>query len=164
MAPEYGATCGIFPVDDETLRYLELTGRPDEQIALVEAYAKAQGLWRTDGTPEAALHRRRSNSTSARSSRASPARSARRIACRCASPRRRYRKRLGDAWPAERTPRRTRRPTGQGSRVDRRRQDVRRRRTAPCVIAAITSCTNTSNPSVMIAAGLLARKAVAGAA
>src|SRR5512137_2184072 len=53
MAPEFGSTCGIFPIDEETIRYLELTGRPVEQIALVEAYAKAQGMWRTNGMPEA---------------------------------------------------------------------------------------------------------------
>src|SRR5439155_8593542 len=53
MAPEYGATCGIFPVDQETLRYLEFTGRPPEQVALVETYCKAQGLFLTDKTPEA---------------------------------------------------------------------------------------------------------------
>ena len=53
MAPEFGSTCGIFPIDEETIRYLELTGRPAEQIALVEAYAKDQGMWRTNGMPEA---------------------------------------------------------------------------------------------------------------
>ena len=53
MAPEFGSTCGIFPIDEETIRYLELTGRRAEQIALVEAYAKAQGLWRTNGMREA---------------------------------------------------------------------------------------------------------------
>ena len=58
MAPEFGSTCGIFPIDEETIRYLELTGRPAEQIALVEAYAKAQGMWRTNGMPRSGLHRR----------------------------------------------------------------------------------------------------------
>ncbi len=58
MAPEFGSTCGIFPIDEETIRYLELTGRSAEQIALVEAYARAQGLWRTNGMREARLHRR----------------------------------------------------------------------------------------------------------
>ena len=53
MAPEYGSTCGIFPIDEETLRYLELSGRPPEQIALVEAYAKAQGMWRVNGAKPA---------------------------------------------------------------------------------------------------------------
>src|SRR6202043_3830981 len=53
MSPEFGSTCAIFPIDEETIRYLELTGRPAEQIALVEAYAKAQGLWRIQGAPAA---------------------------------------------------------------------------------------------------------------
>ena len=58
MAPEYGSTCGIFPIDEETLRYLELSGRPPEQIALVEAYAKAQGMWRVQRREARRLHRR----------------------------------------------------------------------------------------------------------
>ncbi len=58
MAPEYGSTCGIFPIDEETLRYLELSGRSPEQIALVETYAKAQGMWRYNGARPAELHRR----------------------------------------------------------------------------------------------------------
>src|SRR4029079_12617704 len=53
MAPEYGSTCGIFPIDDETIRYLELSGRPRERIELVRAYAKAQGMWRVQGAPPA---------------------------------------------------------------------------------------------------------------
>ena len=56
MAPEYGSTCGIFPIDEETIRYLELTGRPPEQVELVTAYAKAQGLWRVDGARARRLH------------------------------------------------------------------------------------------------------------
>ena len=82
MSPEFGSTCAIFPIDAETLRYLRFTGRPDEQIELVEAYAREQGLWHDEHSEDAGLHRRRSSSTSPTSSRASPARSARRTACR----------------------------------------------------------------------------------
>ena len=74
MAPEYGSTCGIFPIDDETIRYLELSGRPRERIELVRAYAKAQGMWRVNGAPRRVLHRRaRARS---REGRAEPRRSA----------------------------------------------------------------------------------------
>ena len=81
MAPEYGATCGIFPIDAETLTYLRLSGRSEEQIALVEAYAKAQGLWHDADTPHADLLRHAANSTWPTSSRRWPAPSARRTAC-----------------------------------------------------------------------------------
>ena len=81
MSPEYGSTCAIFPIDDETLSYLRLTGRADEQVALVEAYAKEQGLWH-DPSAEPRLLRRPSSSTSRRSCRRSPARSGRRTGCR----------------------------------------------------------------------------------
>ena len=80
MAPEYGATCGIFPVDAETLRYLALTGRSDEQIALVEAYYKEQGLFHTETRPKPNT-RRRSSSISQQWSPAWPDQSVRRIAC-----------------------------------------------------------------------------------
>ncbi len=63
MAPEYGATCGIFPIDDETLNYLRLSGRPDDQVALVEAYAKEQGMFRMKGQPDARSTAAPSNST-----------------------------------------------------------------------------------------------------
>ena len=68
MAPEYGATCGFFPIDGETMRYLRLTGRDEETIALVEAYAKAQGMWREDDSAGPGVTPTRSSSTSARSS------------------------------------------------------------------------------------------------
>ena len=80
MAPEYGATCGIFPVDDETLRYLRLSGRSEEQIALVEAYCKEQGLFHTADTPEAEYSDSRWSSTWRPSSPAWPDRSVRRTA------------------------------------------------------------------------------------
>ena len=81
MSPEYGSTCAIFPIDDETLSYLRFSGRPAEHVELVEAYAKEQGLWH-DPSREPVSSPRRSSSTSARSSRASPARSGRRTGCR----------------------------------------------------------------------------------
>ena len=80
MSPEFGSTCAIFPVDAETLRYLEFTGRPTELIELVDAYAREQGMFHDERLRGADLLRRRSSSTSARSSPASPARSARRTA------------------------------------------------------------------------------------
>ena len=79
MSPEYGATCGFFPVDDLTLTYLRLTGRPEERVALVEAYCKENLLWH-DESSRARRTRRSSSSTSTRSSRASPGRAARRTA------------------------------------------------------------------------------------
>jgi aconitate hydratase len=178
MAPEYGATCGIFPIDGETLEYLRLTGRDPERIELVEAYARAQGLWREDGAPEA----RYTDVLELDLATVEPS---------LAGPRRpQDRLRLGEAGvrvsgfidtllkerasamsepteaerfeaegghtavgvehQAEKTPRRTRvSMNGEAFTLDH----------GAIVIAAITSCTNTSNPSVMLAAGLVARKA-----
>ncbi len=148
MAPEYGATCGIFPVDDETLRYLRFSGRPEWQIALVEAYCKAQGLFHTKSTPEAVY----SDSIaldlgSIEPCIAGPTRPQDRIRLRDskknwddALP-----KMLAKAKPADGKP--SPAPTGEVQH-------------GSVVIAAITSCTNTSNPSVLVAAGLLAKKAV----
>ena len=83
MSPEFGSTCAIFPIDDVTLEYLRLTGRSDESVALVEAYAKEQGMWRTPGpTSPRRASPSTSSSTCPRSSRRSPARSARRTASR----------------------------------------------------------------------------------
>ncbi len=150
MAPEYGATCGFFPVDDETIRYLRQTGRPKELIDLVERYCKEQGLFRTAQTPDPLF-----TDT--------------------------LELRLEDVEPSVAGPKR---PQDRIRLWDVKRE-FRRALTAPLrergyelspdvlaslkknglthgsvVIAAITSCTNTSNPSVMIAAGLLAKKAV----
>ena len=83
MSPEYGATIAICPIDDMTLDYLRLTSRDDAHVELVEAYAKEQGLFRTAGVAGSGLHARRSSSICRPSSRAWPARSGRRIACRC---------------------------------------------------------------------------------
>ena len=123
MAPEFGSTCGIFPIDEETIRYLELTGRPAEQIALVEAYAKAQGMWRTNGMPKR-ITPTCSSSTSRRSSPASPARSARRTASRCARRRRSTAAPRQDGRGAH-----AEEPDGDGQGAGHlRRQDVRTRR------------------------------------
>lgn len=149
MAPEYGATCGFFPIDDKTIAYLRTTSRTDERIALVEAYAKAQGMWRTAETPDPVF-----TDTLALD--------------------------LGDVVPSLAGPKRPQdRVTldtskteflgamekefrkageiGKRAKVDGANYDLGH---GDVVIAAITSCTNTSNPSVMIGAGLLARNAV----
>jgi aconitate hydratase len=132
MSPENGATMGFFPVDAETLRYLRLTGRDEAQVALVEAYSKAQGLWRDAGTPPAEFTGIVEIDLSAvEPSVAGPSRPQDRVA-------------LHEAPSAFRNL--VPQPKGKDGDV---------------VIAAITSCTNTSNPAVMIGAGLLARNAVA---
>ena len=151
MAPEYGATCGFFPVDDETLSYLRFTGRPEDTVALVEAYAKEQGLYRTKDTPEPVFtDTLELDLSTVVPSLAGPKRPQDRIPLSNAK----------GAWDeliakitadgggdpkAEVPVEGTDFSLGHGS----------------VIIAAITSCTNTSNPSVLVAAGLLARKAVA---
>jgi aconitate hydratase len=148
MSPEYGATCGIFPVDKETLIYLRLTGRPEEQIALVEAYCREQGLFHDEKTPEAQYSELLAlDLSTVESSLAGPRRPQDRVLLNQA--RESFEKALpslirpgkGGASPAE--------TSGNGHLHH-----------GSVVIAAITSCTNTSNPSVMVAAGLLAKKAV----
>jgi aconitate hydratase len=143
MSPEYGSTCAIFPVDEETLRYLTLTGRPAEQIALVEAYAKEQGLW-LDPSHEADYSERLSlDLSTVVPSLAGPARPQDRV--RLDEAQEKYR---AIAPPSHPTP--VTLEDGSAFELDH----------GHVVIAAITSCTNTSNPSVMVAAGLLARNAV----
>jgi aconitate hydratase len=147
MAPEYGATCGFFPVDDETLRYLRQTGRPKELIDLVERYCKEQGLFRTAQTPDPIF----TDTVELRledvePSVAGPKRPQDRI--RLWDVKSEFRKFLSAPSPLS-SPL-PQRGEGTGVRVE----------SGSVVIAAITSCTNTSNPSVMIAAGLLAKKAV----
>ena len=138
MSPEYGATAALFPVDDEVLRYLRATGRGDARAARGRRTTRSRACSGATATPRP-TSARSSSSTSTASRRASPARAARRTACRWpTSPR-------ASAPPI----RRARAPNGKVVHDG----DV--------VIAAITSCTNTSNPSVMVAAGLLARNAVA---
>ena len=175
MSPEYGATCGIFPVDEETLRYLRLSGRNQEQVALVEAYCKEQGLFHTPDSPEAIYSTRlQLDLGSVEPSVAGPKRPQDRVALFQAGEN--FRKALpallrpGGA-DAERQIARFETEGGstavgledeQAPSADKPvmvdlRQELRH---GSVVIAAITSCTNTSNPSVMLAAGLLAKKAV----
>jgi aconitate hydratase len=149
MAPEYGATCGFFPIDRETIAYLELSGRPAETVELVEAYARANAMWRDADTPEAtytdvlAL-----DLDSVVPSLAGPKRPQDRVAMkdlgRAFDEALELQGRAGDSDARVPVP---------GTDYDLGHGDV--------VIAAITSCTNTSNPAVMLGAGLVARKALA---
>ena len=149
MAPEYGATCGIFPIDSTTLDYLRLTGRDEARIALVEAYAKAQGLWVDAGTPDAVytdiieLDLR-----TVMPSIAGPKRPQDRVLLKDASAAFRADLTKGLGVPANDA---NRSVAVAGKNYEITHGDV--------VIAAITSCTNTSNPYVMLGAGLLAKKA-----
>ena len=154
MAPEFGSTCGIFPIDEETIRYLRLTGRSAEQIALVEAYARAQGLWRIDGAPAADYTDViELDLGTVEPSLAGPKRPQDRVPLRTA--RNTYQATL-KKMAEERT---QKNPTAKGIAqvtLGGKSVDVK---DGAVLIAAITSCTNTSNPAVLIAAGLLARKA-----
>ncbi|MSP79899.1 MAG: aconitate hydratase AcnA [Rhodospirillales bacterium] len=148
MAPEYGATCGIFPIDAETIRYLKLTGRPAEQIKLVEAYSKAQGMWRTKATPDPVFTDVvELDIGTVEPSLAGPKRPQDRVGL-AGAPRS-----FMDALPGlakGAAPNRVVKVAGESYSL----------RDGDVVISAITSCTNTSNPTVLIAAGLLARNAV----
>jgi aconitate hydratase len=150
MAPEYGATCGFFPIDEKTIAYLKTTSRTPERVALVEAYAKAQGMWRDETTPDPVFtDTLELDLGEVVPSMAGPKRPQDRVeldnikASFTAAMEGEFRKagELGKRYKVE------------GANYDLGHGDV--------VIAAITSCTNTSNPSVMIGAGLLARNAVA---
>ncbi len=146
MAPEYGATCGFFPIDAETIRYLSFTGRDPARVKLVEAYAKAQGLWRDAGTPDPVFTNTLELDLAAvLPSMAGPKRPQDRVMLSDADVS--FSKTLADAGVAA-----PRKVAVEGANYDLTDGDV--------VITAITSCTNTSNPSVMIAAGLLAKKAI----
>ena len=148
MAPEYGATCGIFPVDAETLAYLRLTARDDARIALVEAYAKAQGMWRDNTTPDPVFTSTLElDISSVEPSISGPKRPQDRIDLKSSAPA--FVKTLKDMSGAD-APREA---DVAGADYKLRDGDV--------VIAAITSCTNTSNPDVLVAAGLVAQKAAA---
>jgi aconitate hydratase len=154
MAPEYGSTCGIFPIDEETLRYLELTGRGAEQIALVEAYAKHQGMWRHDGQPEAQYTDvLELDLGTVEPSLAGPKRPQDRVPLR--EMKSVYRRSL-EKMAAERA---QKNPSATGAGVATLGGETFEVRDGAVLIAAITSCTNTSNPSVLIGAGLLARNA-----
>jgi len=148
MAPEYGATCGFFPVDTATINYLRLTGREDWQIDLVEAYAKAQGFWRDATAPDPVFTDTLSlDMSTVAPSLAGPKRPQDRVLL----------DHVDDNFNAElatgykKTGANDARVAVEGESFDVGHGDV--------VIAAITSCTNTSNPSVLVAAGLVARKA-----
>ncbi len=181
MSPEYGATCGIFPVDKETLSYLRLTGRPEEQIALVEAYCREQGLFHDEKTPEAQYSELLAlDLDTVESSLAGPKRPQDRVPLAQAresfhsslpsllkpksgaavfSPTTDSAKKVA-GWEQEGGS-----PTAVGVGDHRVEEHVPQAagaalRHGSVVIAAITSCTNTSNPSVMVAAGLVAKKAV----
>ncbi len=151
MAPEYGATCGFFPIDKEVIRYLTFTGRDPQRVALVEAYAKAQGMWHDESTPDPVFtDTLELDLTTVEPSLAGPKRPQDRVPLSVAS--KEFDKALKEGF-AHATPASS--PvaglTGAGAKATLEDGDV--------AIAAITSCTNTSNPSVLFAAGLLARKA-----
>jgi aconitate hydratase len=147
MSPEYGATCGIFPVDKETLVYLRLTGRSEEQIALVEAYCREQGLFHDEKTPEAQYSELLAlDLGTVESSLAGPKRPQDRV------PLPKARESFEQALPSLIKP-------GKGGAKPAANGNGHLHH-GSVVIAAITSCTNTSNPSVMVAAGLVAKKAV----
>jgi aconitate hydratase len=157
MAPEYGATCGFFPVDDETLAYLRKTGRSPGEVDLVERYTKEQGLFRTAATPDPVFtDTLELDLATVEPSLAGPKRPHDRVAL--SAMRESFRKALtapvkerGFGLAAE--------DTGKSVAFEVRGKKAELRH-GSVVIAAITSCTNTSNPSVMLGAGLLARKAV----
>ncbi len=145
MAPEYGATCGFFPIDEQTIEYLELTGRDEQTVALVKAYSQAQGMWREDDMPDPIF----TDSVELDLSAVQPS---------MAGPKRPQDKvvlsKLAEVTEkalveAGKTVAAVTEPTSVSDITD-----------GAVVIAAITSCTNTSNPSVLMAAGLLAKKAL----
>jgi aconitate hydratase len=154
MSPEFGSTCAIFPIDEETIRYLQLTGRPAEQVALVEAYAKAQGLWRIDGAKAADYTDVvELDLGSVEPALAGPKRPQDRVPLRSAKSVYRSSVKKMAEERAQKNPAATGQATATlaGTSVEIKDGAV--------LIAAITSCTNTSNPAVLVAAGLLARKA-----
>ena len=157
MAPEYGATMGYFPVDDETLRYLRRTGRTEDQVALVEAYMKAQGLFRTDASPRLEYTKvLKLNLSEIEPALAGPKRPQDRVPLK--NVKQSFSKALS-APIAERGFGLTSEALAKTGTVENGNSSVEIGHGA-VVIAAITSCTNTSNPSVMIGAGLLAKKAI----
>ena len=150
MGPEYGATCGFFPIDKETLNYMNTTGRAEDRLALVEAYSRAQGMWREAGSEDPVFTDiLELDMGDVVPSMAGPKRPEGRIAL----------ENIGSGFATsleteyKKTTGQTTRYAVEGEDYDLGHGDV--------AIAAITSCTNTSNPSVLIAAGLLARNAVA---
>ncbi len=153
MAPEYGATCGLFPIDEETLAYLRLTGRSSAQVELVADYAKAQGMFHTQDSPEASYSEYvELDLSTVVPSLAGPKRPQDRVTLSAIGAD--FPKALAALKQERNLPDKGPVTTGIGG------EEVQIR-DGSVVIAAITSCTNTSNPSVMLAAGLVARKAVA---
>jgi aconitate hydratase len=151
MAPEYGATCGLFPVDEEALTYMRLSGRSDEQVALVEAYARAQGIFHTPDSPEAHYSDvLELDMSTVVPSLAGPKRPQDRILLTEAKAG--YQKDVVEF---------TKGRQGSGSATVNYKDQEFELEDGAVVIAAITSCTNTSNPAVMLGAGLLARNAAA---
>ena len=136
MAPEFGSTCAIFPIDNETIRYLRLTGRDEDQIQLVELYSKAQGLWREDDEEEAHY----TDVIDLNLENIEP--------CLSGPKRPQDRIKLSDI------------PKTVGEEIGDKEINTNELSNGSVLIAAITSCTNTSNPAVMIGAGLLARNAL----
>ncbi|KPX32585.1 aconitate hydratase AcnA, partial [Pseudomonas coronafaciens] len=170
MAPEYGATCGFFPVDEVTLDYLRLSGRPDETVKLVEAYCKAQGLWRQQGQEPVFTDSLELDMGTVEASLAGPKRPQDRVALPNVA--KAFSDFLGlQVKPAKTEEGRLESEGGGGVAVGNEAQinagtpydyngQTYHLKDGAVVIAAITSCTNTSNPSVMMAAGLVAKKAV----
>ncbi|HGM5963123.1 aconitate hydratase AcnA [Serratia marcescens] len=150
MSPEFGATCGFFPVDDVTLGYMKLSGRSAEQIALVEAYAKAQGMWRNPGDEPVFTSSLALDMSTVEASLAGPKRPQDRVALPNVPQAYKAATELDIGGHKANTDSKTFTLDGQQHEL----------RDGAVVIAAITSCTNTSNPSVMMAAGLLAKNAV----
>ncbi|HGM6987493.1 aconitate hydratase AcnA [Serratia marcescens] len=150
MSPEFGATCGFFPVDDVTLGYMKLSGRSAEQIALVEAYAKAQGMWRNPGDEPIFTSSLALDMSTVEASLAGPKRPQDRVALPNVPQAFKAATELDIGGHKANTDSKTFTLDGQQHEL----------RDGAVVIAAITSCTNTSNPSVMMAAGLLAKNAV----
>jgi len=149
MSPEYGSTCAIFPIDEETLRYLRLTGRSEEQVSLVEKYAKAQGMWHDPAaSPRFSEHIELDLSTVV-SSIAGPKRPQDRISLTVSKSA--FEKVLPSYFSEK---------TGKAAYPVKVGEKSTTIKNGDVVIASITSCTNTSNPSVMIGAALLAKKAV----
>jgi aconitate hydratase len=157
MAPEYGATCGIFPVDAETLRYLAFSGRAADQVALVEAYAREQGLFHEAGTPEAEYSDVVDlDLATVEPSVAGPKRPQDRVSLYKAK------RSFEDALPTLAKPKKPEKKLSSKTNIGFAPlgEALPEVNNGSVVIAAITSCTNTSNPSVLVAAGLVAKKAV----
>ncbi|MCM0613588.1 aconitate hydratase AcnA [Marinobacter sediminum] len=172
MAPEYGATCGFFPVDEQTIKYMRLTGREEDQLELVEAYAKAQGLWREPGHEPVYTDKLELDMGEVEASLAGPKRPQDRVALKNMKASFELLMETAEG-PAESRESELDSEGGQTAvgihdsyehaASQPLEMDGKKSRLDPgaVVIAAITSCTNTSNPSVMMAAGLIAQKAVA---